>query len=103
VENHRADRAYWRENFEIEQDPVTVEEMIQYLHERLAAVVDGTLDGTTLLQEQPTDPRRACLFLGMLELAREQRLEMEQVEVFGGIVLAGLSNAESIAVKTVLP
>ena len=88
VENHRVDQAYWRETFEVEPDPVTVEEMIQYLEERLASATEGKLDGTAMLQEQPTASRWACLFCGMLELAREQRVGISQNEPFGGILLA---------------
>ena len=89
VERQRAEQAYWRETFEVEPDPVTVEEMIRYLEEQLATADEGKLDGTALLQDQSTNGRRACLFCGMLELARAQQVDIQQNEAFGGISLRG--------------
>jgi chromatin segregation and condensation protein Rec8/ScpA/Scc1 (kleisin family) len=69
--------------------------MIRYLEDQLAAAAGGTLDGTFLLQEQPTNARRACLFCGMLELARAQRVNIEQTEPFGGILVGRVSQVSS--------
>ena len=63
--------------------------MIRYLEEQLATADEGKLDGTALLQDQSTNGRRACLFCGMLELARLQQVDIEQNELFGGISLRG--------------
>ena len=86
-EQHRENRRQWRETFGVEQDDVTVAEMIDYLRNRLAAE-DGRLDGASLLQDQPSRSRSSCLFLGMLELVRDHQLQMEQNESFGPIWLA---------------
>ena len=96
IEKHRADRAYWQETFDVQPDETTVGAMIEYLQGQLGAASGTQLDGTSLLNEQMTASRRSCLFLGMLELAREQQLQMEQWEVFGGISVRWTANAETV-------
>jgi chromatin segregation and condensation protein Rec8/ScpA/Scc1 (kleisin family) len=58
--------------------------MIAYLQAKLA---HGDLDGRSLLNSQPSVSHRSCLFLGMLEMARNQQLSIEQTESFGAIQL----------------
>ena len=87
VEQHREDRRRWRESFGVEQDDVTVTEMMEYLRDQLA-MADGRLDGIGLLESQATASRRCCLFLGMLEMARDQQVELQQDEIFGPIWLS---------------
>jgi chromatin segregation and condensation protein Rec8/ScpA/Scc1 (kleisin family) len=70
----------------VEQDDVTVEEMMDYLRNQLAAE-NGSLDGIGVLDSQPTASRRSCLFLGMLEMARRQEVEIKQNGTFGPISL----------------
>ena len=89
VEQHRADRRHWRESWGVEPDDVTVGEMMDYLRDQLAAA-DGRLEGVGLLASQATPSRRACLFLAMLEMARDQQVELQQEEEFGAILLIGL-------------
>jgi len=79
-EQQRA-RLRWQE-FAIEQDSVTVDEMIDYLKVRLAG--DAELDGLGLLEQQ-SPARRAALFLGMLQMASDQLLQLDQAEAFGPI------------------
>lgn len=86
VELYREGRRQWCETFDVEQDDVTVGDMVGYLR-RLLADGDGTLDGARLLQDQPTASRRSCLFLGILEMVRDRQLEVEQNEIFGPIWL----------------
>jgi segregation and condensation protein A len=86
VEQHRRDRRRWRESFGVEQDDATVGEMMDYLRDQLAAR-EGILDAVGLLHSQATASRRACLFLGMLEMARNQQLEIQQEQMFGPIRL----------------
>jgi chromatin segregation and condensation protein Rec8/ScpA/Scc1 (kleisin family) len=86
VGQHREERRL-RETFGVEQDDVTVEEMIDYVKERLSA--EGpVLDGGALLDAQPSASRRACLFLGMLEMACRRQVELAQTEAFGPLRLA---------------
>lgn len=84
AEQHRHDRRRWRESLGIEQDNTTVCEMMDYLREQLASG-DGRLDATGLLESQATASRRSCLFLGILEMARDQKVEVQQDQVFGPI------------------
>lgn len=93
VRLHREDRCHWHETFGVEADLVTVTDMIDYLRNELTATPDGTLDGTRLLEIQPTPSGRACLFLGMLEMARVQQLELLQSQTFGSIYLTPLEPA----------
>jgi chromatin segregation and condensation protein Rec8/ScpA/Scc1 (kleisin family) len=88
VRGYREYRQEGREAFGIEQDEVTVSEMVEYLRTQLAAAEGLKLDGLRLLGNQPTAARRSCLFLGMLEMACNQQLGVEQEEDFGPISLA---------------
>lgn len=80
AEQHRANRCRWRESFGVEQDDTTVSEMMDYLRHQLAA-------------GQATASRRSCLFLGMLEMARDQQVERQQNEIFGPIWISRLATA----------
>jgi chromatin segregation and condensation protein Rec8/ScpA/Scc1 (kleisin family) len=60
------------------------EESDEHLRDQLAAA-NGRLYAVGLLQSQATASRRSCLFLGMLEMARDQRIEVQQDEIFGPI------------------
>jgi segregation and condensation protein A len=86
VREHREERKLLVEVLWMDPEGVTVGEMIEYLRSKLSGR-DLTLDGAELLQEQLTVSRRCCLFLGMLEMAREQQLQIEQKETFGPILL----------------
>jgi segregation and condensation protein A len=71
----------------IGEDEVTVPEMTEYLRAQLAGAGKAPVDGLRLLQDQPTASRRACLFLGMLEMARGEQLQIEQEEAFAPLWL----------------
>ena len=90
VEQHREARRHWRESFGVEQDDATVSDMMDYLRDQLAAA-GGRLDGVGLLEVQANASRRSCLFLGMLEMARDQQIEIQQDEIFGPILVLSLS------------
>ncbi len=92
AEQHREDRRSWRESVAVEQDDTTVSEMIDYLRNEVAAGA-GRLDGLRLLESQPTASRRSCLFLGMLEMARDCQIEVQQNEIFGRIWISPLMTA----------
>lgn len=85
LEQHHQDRRHWEETLGVERDDVTVDDMIEYLQAQLAGNVE--LDAVSLLERQSTKSRRSCLFLGMLEMSRNQRLELIQDEVFGPLSL----------------
>jgi segregation and condensation protein A len=81
VENHRVRPVEW--SVEVSDDGVTVTEMIDYVLGRMAD--SGELEGLELIHSQATASRRSCLFLGLLEMARNQQAEVEQNEAFGAI------------------
>jgi chromatin segregation and condensation protein Rec8/ScpA/Scc1 (kleisin family) len=87
VVKHREEQRQWQE-LGVEQDDVTVSEMMDYLRTQLPTGKHESVDAVKLLREQSTTSRRACLFLGMLEMAREQTLELDQNEVFGPVRLS---------------
>ncbi len=69
VQEHRESHRQWKETLGVEKDDVTVSDMIDYLWTRFGSA-ETTLDGASLIHEQPTASRRASLFLGILELVR---------------------------------
>jgi segregation and condensation protein A len=87
VQEHRESHRQWKETLGVEKDDVTVSDMIDYLWARLGSA-DVTLDGATLINEQPCASRKANLFLGMLELVRDQQLQIEQSEFCGPVWLS---------------
>jgi segregation and condensation protein A len=81
----------WQETIDVERDDVTVAQMMEYLGTRLNVAAGQKLDGLGLLSEQPTVSHRSCLFLGMLEMARDRKLELEQNESFGALVISDIA------------
>jgi segregation and condensation protein A len=81
VGRYRQERSQ-RQGFGIDPDEVTVAEMIESLRTHLHRA-GGRLEGSTLLSAQVTRSRGACLFLGMLEMARHREVRLEQQELFG--------------------
>jgi segregation and condensation protein A len=86
VEDQWRARSRSEREFAVEAEGVTVDEMIGYLTRRLA--FEGELEGTRLLREQTSGQRQACLFLGMLQMACDRQLDLDQAEAFGPIRVA---------------
>jgi len=86
VVKHREERRQ-RQEFHVELDDVTVSEMSDYLRAQIPLWHDGGMDGTKLRSDEQSPSRRACLFLGMLELAQQQVIEVQQSESFGELWL----------------
>ncbi len=83
---YRQDLRRWRETLDLEQEAATVEEMTAWLRERLELAPPGApVEATGLLREQETSSRRACLFLGILELVRAGEIALSQPEAWGEI------------------
>jgi segregation and condensation protein A len=79
-------------------ESVSVEEMIQWLRDRIHGV--PRLSGDVLLSEQPDRTHRVALFLGMLELARARVIGLEQDVPFSPI---NLSNIERHSCGATVP
>jgi segregation and condensation protein A len=87
-------RALWRDAVRIEPDDVSVAEMIDYLRAQIASQ-SPPLDCAKLIELEATPSRRSALFLGMLEMVRDQQLQVEQNEVFGPVWLTPAGKAFS--------
>lgn len=85
VVEHRENHRHWNQTFGVEKDEVTLTEMIEYLRAELVSSVP--LDALRLLGIQPTPSHRSCLFLGMLEMAREEEVQIDQSEAFAPVWL----------------
>jgi len=95
VQVHRESHRQWKD-LGVEKDEITVADMIQYLWSRWG-LTEATLDGASLIHEQPTAAHKTSLFLGMLELVRDQQIKLEQREQFGSIAI---QRTGKIVVKT---
>src|SRR5262245_9061547 len=71
-------------------DPITVEEMVEWLRQRIATV-QGCIEAQALLAEQPDASHRIALFLSMLEMTNTGQIHMEQEQSFGPIKLRASS------------
>ena len=70
-------------------EPVTVEEMIRWLVDRISS---GRTEADPLLKEH-TGQRRAALFLALLEIAKAGRIRLEQRECFGPISMLDIGGS----------
>ncbi len=77
-------RVRHRSTMAVETEPVTVEDRIEWLLQRIATM-KKPLPMADLFQEQPTQVARCCLFLGVLELGRDGHIRIEQAEPFGEV------------------
>ena len=74
---------------------VTVEEMMIWLRERLAASAGMPLSSDALFAEQPGLPRSVALFLAILECAKLGEVSLDQVSAFSPIFLSNISSVPS--------
>jgi segregation and condensation protein A len=65
-------------------DPVSVEEMRQWLEQRMESGAH-CIEVQALLAEQPDAPHRVAVFLAVLEMANGAQIRLEQEESFGPI------------------
>ena len=70
----------------IDEDAVTVEQMIEYVKRRLL-LEDKPVSLRRLLKSTRSERALICTFLAMLELVRLQAILLRQPEVFGDILL----------------
>ena len=85
---YRATVAHWRDTFDIETDLVTVAQMSQVLRDCLAQAESLPVDALPLLDSQPTPAHHFALFLGLLEMVRDQEITAEQMEDFESVWIA---------------
>ena len=88
MREHREVQHRSQQEFGIEPDDVSVSQMVQYLHRQISAMPGIHIDGLLLLESQSSASRRCCLFLGMLEMARDRRIGIEQSQCFGPLAIS---------------
>jgi segregation and condensation protein A len=89
------DRARTRPILEVDEEAVTVGQMIQYLHRRLA-LEDRPIRLKQLLRNVQSRQALVCMFLAMLELVRLQAIQVRQEQVFGEVLVRKHSHFEEV-------
>jgi len=89
------DRARNRPILEVDEETVTVGQMIQYLHRRLA-LEDRPIRLKQILRNVPSRQALVCMFLALLELVRLQAIQLRQDRIFGDILLRKHENFEAV-------
>lgn len=83
------DRAKNRPIYQVNNDDVTVPDMIEYMRKMLSEKPKGTrLSARTLFETQRSRRAMICLFLALLELVKHQAISLQQSELFGDIDIA---------------
>ena len=80
------DRARNRPILEVDEETVTVGQMIQYLHRRLS-IESRPIRLTQMLRNVPSRQALVCMFLALLELVRLQAIQVRQDHVFGEVLV----------------
>ncbi len=80
------DRARSRPMLEVEEESVTVGQMIQFLRRRLA-LEDRPVRLKQMLRNIESRPALVCMFLALLELVRLQAIQLRQEKMFGEILV----------------
>jgi segregation and condensation protein A len=88
-------RARSKPAFEVEEDNVTVSQMIDYVRRRLS-LEDKPIRLKHLLRSLRSRTALVCAFLAILELIRLQAVLARQDNVFGEIVLKKYTNFDSL-------
>src|SRR5258707_7097419 len=80
------DRARNRPILEVNEETVTVGQMIQYLHRRLS-IEARPVRLKQMLRNVPSRQALVCMFLALLELVRLQAIQVRQDHVFGEVLV----------------
>ena len=80
------DRARTRPLLQVNEESVTVGQMIEYLRRRLA-IEDRPIALKQLLRNVNSQPALVCMFLALLELVRLQAIQVRQDRLFGEILV----------------
>jgi segregation and condensation protein A len=83
---HILDRARTRPVLDVDEDTVTVGQMIDYLRKRLA-LEDRPVRLKQMLMNIPSKQALICMFLAMLEMVRLQAVQLRQDRLFGEILI----------------
>jgi segregation and condensation protein A len=89
------DRARSRPVLEVDEEGVTVGQMIDYLRRRLA-FEDKPLHLKQMLRHVNSRQALVCMFLALLELVRLQAIQLRQDRIFGDILLRKHAGFEAV-------
>jgi segregation and condensation protein A len=89
------DRAKSRPMIEVNEETVTVGQMIEYLRRRLT-LEETPIRLTQLLRNVNSRNALVCMFLGLLELVRLQAIQVRQDRLFGEIVVRKHTHFEEV-------
>ncbi len=93
------ERAKSKPAFDVEDDSVTVSQMIEYVRRRLS-LEDRPLRLKQLLRNMRSQSALVCAFLAILELIRLQAVLARQDHVFGEIVLKKHTNFDALMAES---
>ena len=89
------DRARNRPILEVDEDTVTVGQMIQYLHRRLT-IESRPVRLKQMLRNVPSRQALVCMFLALLELVRLQAIQVRQDHIFGEVLVRKHSHFDEV-------
>jgi segregation and condensation protein A len=89
------DRARNRPMIEVDEETVTVGQMIQYLHRRLS-IEARPVRLKQMLRNVPSRQALVCMFLALLELVRLQAIQVRQDHVFGEVLVRKHSHFDEV-------
>jgi segregation and condensation protein A len=89
------DRARSRPLLQVDEETVTVSQMIQYLQRRLS-LEDRPLRLKQILRNVSSRQALVCMFLALLELVRLQAIQLRQDRMFGEILLRKHTGFEAV-------
>jgi len=89
------ERVRTRPVLDVDEETVTVGQMIEYLHRRLS-LEDRPIRLKQLLMRIPSRPALVCMFLALLELVRLQAIQVRQEKLFGEIAVRRHSHFEEV-------
>src|SRR5438128_7085961 len=92
------ERARSRPLIQVDEETVTVGQMIEYLQRRLA-LEDRPLSLKQILRNVDSRQALVCMFLALLELVRLQAIQLRQDRLFGEILLRKHVGFEAIMLE----
>jgi segregation and condensation protein A len=94
------DRARNRPVLAVDEETVTVGQMIQYLHRRLS-LEDRPIRLKQMLRHLSSRTALVCMFLALLELVRLQAIQVRQDHIFGEVLVRKHSHFEEVMTEQV--
>lgn len=89
------ERARSKPILEVDEETVTVGQMIQYLHRRLT-LETRPIRLKQMLRNVPSRQALVCMFLALLELVRLQAIQVRQDRVFGEVLVRKHTHFEEV-------